>query len=956
MSHTELLAAAGQRRRKLAPFPAGTAVPVRSRQLSLAIVLALAGQAVLAQEVQERLPSGDQDAQSAQMPADAGHAQVLDAVEIIGTAEENKTIGNTAGASKEDIERRGASHMSDLIDQISGTSVNSLYARPEVSVGVQGIAGHGRVSQSLEGINQNFHAFTRDIGQTGSIFIDPQFLKSIEVTRGGSSGTGALGSLGSSVDFKYLDLEDILLPGKDFGGMVRGSTGFSKYSNGQEPSGSFFLGGRNERWEAMVGASHSKNDFYKIGDNISNDELMHGIHGRNLWFYHGADSSIHDINQHGPCRYYANGYVGMSNCGLTTDQTKWLKQAAKNPLKGTQKETDSQMLRLRHYFNDEHDQSLELFVFSSKAKYETDQQPAIWVPVNENSIKDNWWVDGEASWHDYPWSVRTQLRNQVASLKWKGGFSEIFNPEVQIFHERQDRKQNWTGASDGFSANQPLHYFTDVGSTGIKLSNVSHFDSGVIGPFRLDSGLEFRQARKKVDSETESEYYERYLLETQGRDIDVMRFDPDSRTDTLGLALSLSTEGSGPWQASAGIGFQRVWLDVLNPVFTEGNISQEGVVYGTSYWRNYYRGLGYSGNELRELAAAAMAESGAKIKTDPQYGNLRTVRGRRNHQWDLKSANLGVSYSPPGTGFTFYTLAGYSERAPTSNEMYMHGELNRADFYANPYLEPEENLSLQLGMNYKKEGWLSTSDRLDVGVNFYRNRIRNYITWGPMIAEGYPWPGIGNDQASVNNLNPFVRQGVELNLAYRQPLFYVRANLTLPIRHDNKLCSWQVPSGRAYQTGTTSDGGNSYTDIGKGERLCYSSWNWMEAGTIESIRGSLTAALTPMQGRLELGGTMHYRGRQRAAYWYDRDVQDDYHLGMQAGQTQPIPSQSQFIETYLWPKVIKFDLFVHYQFNDQLRAGIYLANVTNKMEATPTAWGYNFYPGRTLTANLEYRF
>ncbi len=101
---------------------------------------------------------------------------------------------------------------------------------------------------------------------------------------------------------------------------------------------------------------------------------------------------------------------------------------------------------------------------------------------------------------------------------------------------------------------------------------------------------------------------------------------------------------------------------------------------------------------------------------------------------------------------------------------------------------------------------------------------------------------------------------------------------------------------------------------------------------------------------------MHYRGRQRAAYWYDRDVQNDYHLGMQAGQTQPIPSQSQFIEAYLWPKVIKFDLFVNYQFNDQLRAGIYLANVTNKMEATPTTWGYNFYPGRTLTANLEYRF
>ena len=216
----------------------GDTMRFRPKRLCLAMALALGSQAALAQTA---LPSSSglatttstsEENSSHENPGSA--AITLDTVTVTGTAEEQeKKIGNTTGASKEDVERRGASHMSDLIDQISGTSVNSLYARPEISVGVQGIAGHGRVSQSLEGINQNFHAFTRDIGQTGSIFIDPQFLKSIEVTRGGSSGTGALGSLGSSADFKYLDLEDILRPGKDFGGMVRGSTGFSKYSNGQ---------------------------------------------------------------------------------------------------------------------------------------------------------------------------------------------------------------------------------------------------------------------------------------------------------------------------------------------------------------------------------------------------------------------------------------------------------------------------------------------------------------------------------------------------------------------------------------------------------------------------------------------------------------------------------------------------------------------------------------------------
>ncbi|WP_168734329.1 TonB-dependent receptor plug domain-containing protein [Pseudothauera nasutitermitis] len=924
---------------------------LRMRARSVCLALALA-QPVLAQETQSSSP--EQEVQKEQ-PA-GGAAAVLDAVVVTGTADEEKkkAIGNTSGASKEDIERRNASHMSDLIDQVSGTSVNSLYSRPEVSVGVQGIAGHGRVAQSLEGINQNFHAFTRDIGQTGSIFIDPQFLRSIDVTRTGSTGTGALGSLGASVNFEYLDVDDILLPGKSFGGMVRGSTGFSKYGNGQKPSGSFFLGGRNERWDAMVGASRSKNDPYRIGDNISNDDLMHSMHGRNMDFRQSFDNRI-NVNEHGPCRYLANGYIGLANCGLTAQQAKWLKQAAKEPLKGTQRENESQMLRLRHYLQDPYNQSLELFVSSSKAKYQTDQQPAIYVPLDENSTPDDYWADGDASWFDQPWSVRAQLKSQVAALKWKGNFSELINPRVQIYHEKQDRKQNWTGASDGYGAHQPMHYFTDISSTGIKLSNDSHFDAGLLGPLRLDIGAEYRHARKRVDSLTESEYYEKWLQST-GRDIDVMRFDPDSRTKTAGLSLALSTAGDGPWQANASVGFQRVWLDVLNPVYGVGNISQAGVEYGTSYWRNHYRNLGYSGAELRELAAAATAESQARLRTDPSYGGTRTVREQQDHKFDLKSASLGLSYTPRGTGLTFYGQVGYSERAPTSNEMYMHGQIYRATFYANPHLRPEENLSFQLGMNYQNGNWLADNDRLAVGINLYRNRIYNQIIWGPFLVEGEPWSGVGNGSGSVNNLNDFIRQGIELNLAYKQPLFYVRSNLTLPIRHNNKTCSWQVPSGRAYLTGTTADGGISYTDIGKGERLCYSSWNWMETGIVEPIRGSLTAALTPYQGRLEMGGTVHFRGKQRSAYWYDRDVQNDYHLGQQAGQTQPIPDKSQFVDAYLWPKVVKFDLFVNYQFSDQLKAGIYLANVTNKMEATPTTWGYNFYPGRTLTANMEYRF
>ena len=112
-----------------------------------------------------------------------------------------------------------------------------------------------------------------------------------------------------------------------------------------------------------------------------------------------------------------------------------------------------------------------------------------------------------------------------------------------------------------------------------------------------------------------------------------------------------------------------------------------------------------------------------------------------------------------------------------------------------------------------------------------------------------------------------------------------------------------------------------------------------------------------MDGKLELGGTVHYRGKQRAVYWYDKDAQGTANLrSQQEYSKEGVPENDQFIEAYLWPQVIKLDLFVNYQLTEQIKAGLYLANATDRMEATTTTYGYNFYPGRTLTANLEFRF
>lgn len=939
----------------------GDTMRFRPKRLCLAMALALGSQAALAQTA---LPSSSglatttstsEENSSHENPGSA--AITLDTVTVTGTAEEQeKKIGNTTGASKEDVERRGASHMSDLIDQISGTSVNSLYARPEISVGVQGIAGHGRVSQSLEGITQNFHAFTKDIGQTGSIFVDPQFLKSIDVTRGVNTSTGSLGSLGGSVDFKYLDLDDILLPGRSFGGMIRGSTGFSKYKNGQKPSGSFFLGGRNERWDIMVGAADSENDAYKIGSHFNDGEMLKYFHASSLNFFDGVNDPTNNFQ--GGCRYnYVSGISGggrdgLRNCQLSPERLNQLKQAAKSgALTGTEKKSDSQMLRLRHYLNDEYNQSLEFFATSSRARYQTDQEPNISLPSLSG--------ESEAIWGERPWSIGTEMKNQVVSLKYKSSFSETINPEVQIYHERQKRDQRWIGIPGSYAVGEDLHYFVDSKSNGLKISNASHISIPLLGPLRMDAGLEFRRAKKDVDNFSEEDYLKQ-LRASQGIDYTAQEWDVNSRNTTQGITLNLRTENDGAWQANAGIGWQRVKMDVLSPSFITGNISKEGSHQNARALTAFYRSQGYSFAEAQRIAKTASAELLKNFKIDPNSGYNRFIFDDQEHRFNLKSANFGLQYTTAGTGLTSYASLGYSERAPTSNEIYTSGAWNRQLFVANPDLKPEKNTSLQVGINYQRAALITSSDELSFGLGYYRNRIRNYIGYGPIWMENDAISnGIGQAGgavANVNNTEAVIRQGFELNLAYRQPLFYVRGNLTIPLRHNNKMCSWQSPSGNSYYVTTDAKGNTVFSRTEKGKNQCYSGWNWMETSLIEPLRGSLTTALTPYGGKMEVGSTLHFRGKQRASYYYVENYQSSGITHPGNHSSAALPNGNGWIDAYLWPKTLKVDLFFNYRFNDQLKVGVYLANITNEFDGTPTSLGYNFYPGRTFTANLEYRF
>ncbi|MFD2404650.1 TolC family protein [Azorhizophilus paspali] len=475
-------------------------------------------------------------------------------------------------------------------------------------------------------------------------------------------------------------------------------------------------------------------------------------------------------------------------------------------------------------------------------------------------------ADSSARWCDYPCSVRIELESKVTSLKYNGNLLDWLNPEIKIYHEDQGRKQRWTGYPGAYSDGEALHYFADVGSTGVKPNNSSHFDTSLTGPLKLDASFEWRQSKKKVDSLSDGKLYTQYM---ESYDAQAVTWDPDFKIEITRLSLALNIERDTPWQASAGVCYQKIKLDVLNSRYFVVNIKQGGILRGSSYYYNFYRQQGYSRAEAKEMTVVTATEENSQLYHDTSANaySSRLVSGDRNHECNPKLANFASKYTALGTGLTIYGRAGYNERAPVSNEMYINGSWLKTELTANPYLKSEKNLSLQLAANYLKKDWPTTNDALDINTNHYRNKIRNRII-GPTStadqgANEDSFSKLGGTVANINSLKPFIRHEFKPNLSYRQPLFYVRSNLTIPTRHDNKICAWESPIGQGHHISTDTSGTLTFTPTGKGDRLCYSSWNWMEAGTIEPIHKSPTAALTPHSGKWEFGGTLHYRGRQQ---------------------------------------------------------------------------------------------
>jgi hemoglobin/transferrin/lactoferrin receptor protein len=192
---------------------------------------------------------------------------------------------NTTTIDSARLNLEGAARLDDVLRGTPGVFTRQNAQQPGVAVNIRGFEGAGRVNMSIDGVRQNFRFTGHEAA--GFTYVDPNLLAGIDIARGEVTGVGG-GALAGTVNFRTLNVDDVVRPGQTHGGLARLSWG----TNGALFNNMLAYGVRLEN-AGVVGAISKRNsNLYHDGNgNIvagTSQDLLSGLVRANV--SHGAHS------------------------------------------------------------------------------------------------------------------------------------------------------------------------------------------------------------------------------------------------------------------------------------------------------------------------------------------------------------------------------------------------------------------------------------------------------------------------------------------------------------------------------------------------------------------------------------------------------------------------------------------------------------------------------------------
>ncbi|MEM6387133.1 MAG: TonB-dependent receptor [Pseudomonadota bacterium] len=163
-----------------------------------------------------------------------------------------------------DFDRAQPLTVGDVIQQAPGVSTVGSESRFGESINIRGIgtgtsADEPRIITLIDGVRKYYESYRQ-----GSLFVDPEFLRRVEILRGPSSATlYGSGALGGVVAFETKGAGDIIEdPSDTFA--VKQQLEFRSNGEGKETS-TFLAFAPDDRFEGLVGVVYDDSNFLKDG-------------------------------------------------------------------------------------------------------------------------------------------------------------------------------------------------------------------------------------------------------------------------------------------------------------------------------------------------------------------------------------------------------------------------------------------------------------------------------------------------------------------------------------------------------------------------------------------------------------------------------------------------------------------------------------------------------------------
>ncbi|OAI91418.1 TonB-dependent receptor [Pseudomonas putida] len=201
----------------------------------------------------------------------------LGALSIVGDGQQvtPATVGRST-LTQRDIDREQANNVPTLLSTLPGVEMAGSMLPGGQKINIWGMGDAEDIQLTVDGATKT--GFERY--QQGTMFIEPELIKHIEVEKGPHSPFVGNGGLGGSVNMTTKDAPDLLEEGRDSGAMVK--YGYSSNDHQQVYSSALFGRTEDRRIDALVYLTKRDGDDFKLASSLPDPRNQYPINPKRL--------------------------------------------------------------------------------------------------------------------------------------------------------------------------------------------------------------------------------------------------------------------------------------------------------------------------------------------------------------------------------------------------------------------------------------------------------------------------------------------------------------------------------------------------------------------------------------------------------------------------------------------------------------------------------------------------